>query len=74
MMTLVIGETDAAANAAAAHYRAGFDEGALKGMMRAYGFLDSEIGKENSFVTNARSGFLAARNHRLRGHHNPAPG
>jgi pyrimidine oxygenase len=61
MMTLVIGETDAAANAAAAQYRAGFDEGALKGMMRAYGFLDSEIGKENSFVTNARSGFMAAR-------------
>ena len=61
MMNLVIGETDAAAEAMAAHYRAGFDEGALKGMMRAYGFLDSEIGKENAFVANARSSFMASR-------------
>jgi pyrimidine oxygenase len=61
MMNLVIGETDAAAEALAAHYRAGFDEGALRGMMRAYGFLDAEIGKENSFVANARSSFMAAR-------------
>jgi pyrimidine oxygenase len=30
-------------------------------MMRAYGFLDAEIGKENAFVTNARSGFMASR-------------
>jgi pyrimidine oxygenase len=61
MMTLVIGDTDQAANAMADHYRAGFDEGALHGMMRAYGFLDSEIGKENAFTTNARSSFMAAR-------------
>ena len=27
-------------------------------MMRAYGFLDAEIGKENSFVSNARSSFM----------------
>jgi pyrimidine oxygenase len=29
--------------------------------MRAYGFLDAEIGKENSFVQNARSSFMSAR-------------
>ena len=29
-------------------------------MMRAYGFLDSEIGKENAFVAKARSGFMSA--------------
>ena len=61
MMTLVIGETDAAAEAEAARYREGFDQEACFGMMRAYGFLDSEIGKENSFVQNARSGFMSAR-------------
>jgi len=61
MMNLVIAATDAAAEAMAAHYRAGFDEGALRGMMRAYGFLDAQIGKENSFVANARSSFMAAR-------------
>ncbi len=61
MMTLVIGPTDQAAAAMAEHYRAGFDEGALRGMMRAYGFLDSEIGKENAFVQSARSGFMSAR-------------
>jgi len=61
MMNLVIGDTDAAAQAQADHFRAGFDEGALRGMMRAYGFLDSEIGKENSFVSNSRSSFMSAR-------------
>jgi len=61
MMTLVIADTDAEAEAQASHFRAGFDEGAMQGMMRAYGFLDAEIGKENAFVTSARSGFMAAR-------------
>jgi pyrimidine oxygenase len=61
MMTLVIGDTNAAAQAEADHYRAGFDEEACFGMMRAYGFLDAEIGRENSFVQNARSGFMSAR-------------
>lgn len=59
MMTLVIGETDAAAQAEAAHFRAGFDEGAWRGMMRAYGFLDAELGKENAFTESARSGFMS---------------
>jgi pyrimidine oxygenase len=61
MMTLVIGDTDADALAQAATFRDGFDEGAMQGMMRAYGFLDAEIGKENAFVTSARSGFMAAK-------------
>ena len=60
MITLVIGETDAAAQAQADGFREGFDEEACKGMMRAYGFLDAEIGKENAFVQKARSGFMAA--------------
>jgi pyrimidine oxygenase len=61
MMTLVFGKTDAEAKATADHYRAGLDEGALRGMMRAYGFLDAEIGKENAFVRHSRSSFMAAR-------------
>ena len=61
MMNLVIGETDATAQAQADLFRSGFDEGALRGMMRAYGFLDSEIGKENAFVSNSRSSFMSAR-------------
>jgi pyrimidine oxygenase len=60
MMTLVIGDSDEAAEAEAAHYRAGFDEEACKGMMRAYGFLDAEIGKENAFVQKARSSFMSS--------------
>jgi pyrimidine oxygenase len=61
MMTLVIADTDAEAQAQADYFRAGFDQEACKGMMRAYGFLDAEIGKENSFVQNARSSFMSAR-------------
>jgi pyrimidine oxygenase len=60
MLNLVIGETDADAQAQADHFRAGFDMEACAGMMRAYGFLDAEIGKENSFVQNARSSFMSA--------------
>lgn len=60
MMTLVIGETDEEAQGQADRFRAGFDEEACKGMMRAYGFLDSEIGKENAFVQKARSGFMSS--------------
>lgn len=59
MLTLVIGDTDADAQAQADHFRAGFDEGACRGMMKAYGFLDAEIGKVNAFVEKARSGFMA---------------
>ena len=58
MMTIVFGDTEAEAEAIARHYREGLDEGALRGMMRAYGFLDAEIGKENAFVQKSRSGFM----------------
>ncbi len=58
MMTILFGETEAAAEAEAARYRKGLDEGALHGMMRAYGFLDGEIGQENAFVRKARSTFM----------------
>jgi pyrimidine oxygenase len=61
MMTIVLGETDEAARATAAHYREGLDEEALRGMMRAYGFLDAEINKENAFVASARSSFMTPR-------------
>jgi pyrimidine oxygenase len=61
MMTIVMGETDADAQAKADHYRAGLDEEALRGMMRAYGFLDAEIGKENAFVASSRSSFMTPR-------------
>ena len=58
MMTILFGDSDAAAEAEAARYREGLDEGALHGMMRAYGFLDAEIGKENAFTAKARSTFM----------------
>ena len=61
MMTLVLDETDAAAQARADFFREGLDEEALRGMMRAYGFLDAEIGKENAFVASARSSFMTPR-------------
>lgn len=61
MMTLVLGETDAAAQAQAESFREGLDEAALRGMMRAYGFLDAELNKENAFVASARSGFMTPR-------------
>src|SRR3546814_15917384 len=51
MMTIVFGDTDAEAQATADHFREGLDEGALEGMLRAYGFFDREQGgKENVFV------------------------
>jgi pyrimidine oxygenase len=60
MMTIVFGETDAQAQATADHFREGLDEGALNGMLRAYGFFDREQGgKENAFVEKARSTFMA---------------
>lgn len=58
MMTVVLDKSDAAAQATAARYRDGLDEQTLWGMMRAYGFLDAEIGKENAFVQQSRSGFM----------------
>lgn len=59
MMILVIGETDAEAEAMVQSYRDGLDEETLWGMMRAYGMLDAEIGKENDFTRKARSALMA---------------
>ncbi|MFT4248105.1 MAG: LLM class flavin-dependent oxidoreductase [Pseudomonas sp.] len=59
MINLVLGATDAEAQAREARYREGFDEGAFRGMLRAYGFLDTEIGQENAFTRKARTGFIA---------------
>jgi len=58
MMTIIFGDTDAQAEEKAQAIREGFDEGALHGMMRAYGFLDTEIGKENDFTKKSRAGFM----------------
>ncbi|MCE3043836.1 LLM class flavin-dependent oxidoreductase [Legionella sp. 16cNR16C] len=60
-MTLVMDETDAKAQARANYYSEGLDEGALNGMLKAYGLLDKEIGKENDYVKAARTGFLSMR-------------
>lgn len=60
MMTVVFGDTDAEAQKTAQHFREGLDEGALQGMLKAYGFFDREQGgKENAFVEKARSTFMA---------------
>ena len=59
MLMLVIEDTDIAAEATLAHYREGFDEEAFRGMMRSYGMIDAEIGKENAFTARARSGLMA---------------
>lgn len=58
MMTLVMGDTDSEAQRLAERYVEGFDEGAYRGMMRAYGQLD--LGRPNEFTNKARSGFMAA--------------
>ena len=59
MQILIIEDTDAAAEATVARYRAGFDEAAFYGMMRSYGMIDAEIGRENAFTARARSGITA---------------
>jgi len=59
MINLVIADTDEQAQAMVEHYREGFDEGAFRGVMRAYGVLDAEVGKENAFTRKARSGFIS---------------
>lgn len=61
MMTVVMDETDARAEAEAQRYRDGLDEGALAGMLEAYGFTDAEKGRENAFVAAARSSFMTPR-------------
>ncbi|BFM08403.1 LLM class flavin-dependent oxidoreductase [Halioxenophilus aromaticivorans] len=57
MATLVIDETDAAAQAKAESYRAGKDQGAVEGMMRSYG-IDPAL-KDNAMVVRAQGAFMA---------------
>lgn len=59
MLILVIEDTDEAAAATVARFREGFDEAAFFGMMRSYGMIDAEIGRENAFTARARSGITA---------------
>lgn len=59
MMTLVMGETDAEAQKLADLYVEGFDAEAWRGMMRAYGHLDPELGRPNEFTTKAKSGYMS---------------
>ncbi|GBQ18685.1 LLM class flavin-dependent oxidoreductase [Gluconacetobacter sacchari] len=59
MAIIVQGETDEAAEAMMDTFRDGFDEEGFRNMMRAYGMIDAEIGKENAMTARARSGFMA---------------
>jgi pyrimidine oxygenase len=59
MLILVIEDSDEAAAATLQLYREGFDEEAFRGMMRSYGMIDAEIGRENAFTARARSGLMA---------------
>ena len=56
MLILIIEDSDAAGEATVARYRQGFDEGAFHGMLRSYGMIDAEIGRENAFTARARTG------------------
>lgn len=59
MLILVIEDSDAEADATIERFRAGFDEEAFYGMMRSYGMIDAEIGRENAFTARARTGITA---------------
>ncbi len=59
MLILVIEDSDAQADATLARFREGFDEEAFCGMLRSYGMIDAEIGRENAFTIRARSGIMA---------------
>ncbi len=59
MMLLIIEDTDQAAEDTVAHFRSGFDEAAFHGMLRSYGMIDAEIGRENAFTARARTGITA---------------
>ncbi len=59
MLILVIEDTDAQADATLLRFHEGFDEEAFRGMMRSYGMIDAEIGRENAFTARARSGIMA---------------
>ncbi len=59
MLILVIEDSDDAAAATLTRFRDGFDEEAFRGMLRSYGMIDAEIGRENAFTARARSGITA---------------
>ena len=57
MCTIVYGESDAKAEATAAKYRAGLDEGAVIGMLESYGATFH--GADNAIVARAKGAFMA---------------
>ncbi|GAJ29556.1 LLM class flavin-dependent oxidoreductase [Acidomonas methanolica] len=59
MAIIVQGETDAEADAMMDVFRDGFDAEGFRNMLRAYGVIDAEIGKENAMTARARTGFMA---------------
>ena len=59
MQILIIEDTDAAGEATVVRFKDGFDEEAFFGMMRSYGMIDAEIGRENAFTARARTGITA---------------
>ena len=59
MLILIIEDSDKAGDATVARFRDGFDEGAFQGMLRSYGMIDAEIGRENVFTARARTGITA---------------
>ena len=52
MCTVVYGDSDAAAEKTAAHYRAGLDEGAVAGMLQSYGV------EGNAMTARAQGAFM----------------
>ncbi|MBS0961264.1 LLM class flavin-dependent oxidoreductase [Acetobacter thailandicus] len=61
MAIIVQEETDAEAENTMNVFREGFDEEGFRNMLRSYGMIDAEIGKENAMTARARTGFMAPR-------------
>ncbi len=59
MLILIIEDSDAEAEATVARFREGFDAEAFGNLMRFYGMIDVEAGRENAFTASARSAILA---------------
>jgi pyrimidine oxygenase len=57
MCTVIYGDSDAAAEKTAAHYRDGLDEGAVLGMLESYGAAFQ--GNDNAMVARAKGAFMA---------------
>ena len=56
MCTVIYGDSDAAAEKTARHYREGLDEGAVLGMLESYGV--NLQGQDNAMVARARGAFM----------------